>query len=192
MAAFMKVAVGPMADEDLAAVISYLRSQDGVKRIVPRDDPTILGDALIAFGVFAPAHKDIPPHAPADDEPSIARGRYLAEGPANCVGCHTNADPMQDMKYVNEPFSGGGPHHVDVGIFVPPNLTPDVDTGVIASWSEEQFVARFRSGATPFAGTIMPWNNYAQMTDADLRSLYRFLRSLPGVRNDPGPVFQPQ
>ena len=37
----------------------------------------------------------------------------------------------------------------------------------------------------------MPWENFAEMTDADVRSLYRYLRSLPPVSAVAGPSHRP-
>ena len=36
----------------------------------------------------------------------------------------------------------------------------------------------------------MPWGAYARMTDDDLRSVYRYLRSLAPVERRTGPVLQ--
>jgi hypothetical protein len=38
----------------------------------------------------------------------------------------------------------------------------------------------------------MPWGAYAHMTDEDLRSIYRYLKSLPPTRRDTGPSVQPR
>jgi mono/diheme cytochrome c family protein len=190
---FMKVALGPMADEDLAAIVAYLRSLEPVAREVPSSDVFFIGDALFAFGVFTPAHKMAPPFVGESEKPSVERGRYLAEGPANCVGCHTQADPMNDMAFTNAPFSGGGPHQSAKDpsmVYVPPNLTPHAKHGATSRYDEDAWVARFRQ-ASPYPDSMMPWRNYAQMTDADLRSLYRFLSSLPPVAHDAGPAYRP-
>lgn len=71
-----------------------------------------------------------------------------------------------------------------------PNLTPDVETGHITAWSEEQFVARFIGDTKNKSahGTKMPWPSFALMTDSDVRSLYRHLRTLPTKKNATGPT----
>jgi hypothetical protein len=79
------------------------------------------------------------------------------------------------------------PSDVDPGVVVvPPNLTPEPKTGRIASWTEAQFVARFRQGSL-IPASPMPWNAFARMTDDDLRAIYRYLRSVTPVERDPGP-----
>lgn len=187
---FMKVALGPMSDADLTAIVSYLRTTAPVEQVSPASAPNLVGEALATFA-FAPAYREIPPYVAASEEPSVARGRYLAEGPAGCYGCHTDTDLFDDLAPLNAPFSGGRPHELATDPpmeVVPPNLTPD-PTGVLGRWDEPGFVARFRQG-TAYPDSIMPWRNYAQLTDADLRSLYRFLSSLEPVRNETGPSYR--
>ena len=72
------------------------------------------------------------------------------------------------------------------------NLTPDTNTG-LGNWTEEMFVKAMRSGR--HMGTSrpilppMPWQQLASMTDADLKSVYAYLRTIPPVVNHvPDPV----
>ncbi|MGH7930527.1 MAG: c-type cytochrome [Candidatus Binatia bacterium] len=74
------------------------------------------------------------------------------------------------------------------------NLTPDRETG-IGEWSEEGFVRALRTGkhqGQPNGREIlppMPWENYKQMTDDDLKAVWAYLRSIPAVKNQvPFPV----
>ena len=69
---------------------------------------------------------------------------------------------------------------------VPPNLTTHPEHGRLAAWTEDGFVARLRGGRV-HAGSPMPWENYRLMTDSDLRSLHRYLVSLPPSDHDVGP-----
>jgi hypothetical protein len=67
----------------------------------------------------------------------------------------------------------------------PSNLTPD-PTG-IGAWSEADFVRTLRTGVNPRGDSMdpsMPWREMRRMTDDDLRAIYRYLRSLPPIRND--------
>ena len=52
--------------------------------------------------------------------------------------------------------------------------------------SEEQFVARFRQGRL-LPGSPMPWQAFSRMSEDDLRSIYRYLKSVPAVKRDVGP-----
>jgi hypothetical protein len=74
------------------------------------------------------------------------------------------------------------------------NLTPDNDTG-IGEWSEEMFIRMARTGkhqGQPNGRDIlppMPWFNLKGLTDADLKAIWAYLRSLPPVKNQiPLPV----
>jgi mono/diheme cytochrome c family protein len=134
---------------------------------------------------------DAPPAHVAEGEISVARGKYLAEGPAVCAGCHTPADPMAGFARSGALFSGAGeadpdPTNASQEI-IAPNLTPDPETGHIALWSEDAFVARMRAGRV-VKGSSMPWEAFARMTENDLRSLYRYLRTVPPVRRRIGPT----
>lgn len=182
--------VGPMSDEDLTAIVSYLRAIPPRRNPLPPSEPSFLTRAL--SGLFAPHHEEPPPYLPAGGV-SVERGRYLANGPAGCHVCHTALDlstfqPGPD-RFAGEPM--GEPDPTDPAYVISaPNLTPDPETGVMAAWSEDAFVQRFRAGRV-FAGSKMPWANFAKLTDDDLRSLYRYLRSLPPVRKEIGPSRRP-
>jgi hypothetical protein len=66
------------------------------------------------------------------------------------------------------------------------NLTPDESTGM-GIWTEEMFVRALRTGRhMGQSRTIlppMPWPAYSRMSDADLGSIYAYLRSIPPIHN---------
>ncbi|NSW79395.1 MAG: c-type cytochrome [Chthonomonadetes bacterium] len=73
------------------------------------------------------------------------------------------------------------------GIAFAANLTPDEETG-IGIWDEQMFINAIRTGkhwgqGRPIA-PIMPWHNYAQMTDEDLKAIFAYLKSLPPIKNE--------
>ena len=70
---------------------------------------------------------------------------------------------------------------------VTPNITSDAQTGKLANWTEEEFLQRFRKGKVIHEST-MPWGPFSRLADDDLRAIYRFLKTVPPVNNDPGPV----
>ncbi len=172
-----------LSDEDVIAVISFLRSQEPVRNEVPDADLTVMGKVLLTF-MIKPLDGDPAATAPAE-EATVERGRYMAASVANCMGCHSTRS-MRDGSYLTPPFSGGMQMALDADPtrgFVTPNLTPDPATGRIVSWTEDQFVARFRAGPQ-FAESHMPWNAFRRMSDTDLRAIYRFLRTLEPVVNE--------
>ena len=72
--------------------------------------------------------------------------------------------------------------------FVTPNLTAD-PTGYTGRVGEDSFVKRIKS-CRAIPSSIMPSENFTQMLDEDLRSIYRYLRSLPPVKHDVGPTYR--
>lgn len=180
-----------LSDEDLTAVISFLRSQEPVRSEVPGHELNVIGKGLMSFVIAPTGPSGTPPASSPPEAPTVERGRYLANSVANCTGCHTNRSPL-DGSAIGPEFAGGSvmPDETDPAkVFVTPNLTPDPKTGRITSWTEDQFVARFRAGRV-YEGSHMPWAAFARMSDADLRAIYRYLRSLPPVENETGPSRQ--
>jgi hypothetical protein len=98
------------------------------------------------------------------------------------------------MATANESLTAwAGPWGVSFAI----NLTPDKDTG-IGEWSEKLFIQMARTGkhqGQPNGRDIlppMPWFNLKDLTDADLKAIWAYLRSLPPVKNQvPLPVLPP-
>ncbi len=153
----------------------------------------VLGKAVMAFAITPKGPDAAPPRMSPAREASAVRGEYLANHVSSCVGCHTDRN-LQDGSYIGPRFAGGMPMDVasdPTKVFVPPNLTPDAMTGRSGQWTEDVWVARFRQGEL-IEGTPMPWGAYARMTDADLRSLYRYLRTVPPAINEAGAPVQPK
>jgi len=78
------------------------------------------------------------------------------------------------------------------GVSFAANLTPDEQTG-IGLWTEDIFIAALRSGKHMGNGRPilppMPWPNFAQCTDDDLKAIFAYLKSLPPVKNPvPAPI----
>ena len=176
-----------MSDEDLVAIISFLRSQPAVKNEIAAREFSLIGKAVMSF-VIKPVN---PSGTPAATSPpagaTVERGEYLVNNIAACAGCHTKRS-QTDGSYLAPRLSGGTPMEGDDGkSYTPPNLTPDEKTGRITSWSEDAFIARFRAGPVNGA-SHMPWKAYAHMSDDDIRAIFRYLRTVPAVSNDPGPI----
>lgn len=195
IAPFMRFSVGPMSDQDLSAVISYLRTVPPKKNSVPPDEYGPLAKLLLVS--LEPAEPKIPKYVAKAAGPegiSVERGRYLANGPAFCAGCHTPADPLSGFAFSGPVFSGEGQAEPDpldpTHEFIVPNLTPDPETGIMTSWDEEAFLARFRTGRV-YPSSKMPWENFQQMSDEDIRSIYRYLRTVPKTRHVVGPSHRP-
>ena len=82
------------------------------------------------------------------------------------------------------------------GVSFARNLTPDENTG-IGVWDEQIFMNTIRNGrhwgvARPILPP-MPWFNYRQMTDEDLKAVFTYLRSIPPIHNRiPEPLPPPE
>lgn len=138
-------------------------------------------NATAVLAIVAPASV-APDRASAQSKP---RGEYLVTI-MDCGGCHTpgalagQPDPARGLAGSNIGFQIPG-----VGIFYPPNLTPDAETG-LGAWSERDIVTAVRTGARPdgrVLAPIMPYHNYAKLTDADASALAAYLKSLKPIRN---------
>jgi mono/diheme cytochrome c family protein len=125
-----------------------------------------------------------------DAAAQVERGRYLVSI-MGCSDCHTPGgfSPKPDMTR----FLGGSDTDFDLpglGVFVPPNLTPDKQTG-IGSWTSDQIVAAITTGTTPdgrILAPAMPWPGFAHLSHDDALSVAVYLKSLPPVRHAvPGP-----
>jgi mono/diheme cytochrome c family protein len=171
------------SDEDLTAIISYLRSQPPVQNRVPVHDFNLLGKAVRAFAI-----KPVGPSGPVltaiKRDSTVEYGRYLANSVANCRGCHTNRDLMTGA-FTGPDFAGGlkFDFKTDSGTYslTTPNLTPH-STGRIFGWTQDQFIARFRTG-TIIKETHMPWGPFSRMSDVELKAIYKFLQTVKPVDN---------
>lgn len=168
-----------MSDEDIAAIISFLRSQEPVRNEIKPTEYGFLGKALIAFGLFTAKGPTETPPVAVNFDSTIVYGKYLAHGVGNCRSCHSKID--HSGKQIGADFAGGflfSPTEWSKGYtFVSPNITPHKTTGAMASWTEETFINRFRFGRI-YERTPMPWGCYSRMTKNDLKAVYRYLESL--------------
>ncbi len=187
-----------MADEDLIAVVSYLRSLDPVHNVVPEPKWSFLGKVV---RVMAPTFKPVFEPEAAIRAPALAptaeRGEYLARYVANCVGCHTPRDQMT-FEAIGPEFSGGMEFeplaelskalNVDPNIWTrSTNLTPHA-SGVLGKFkSQDDWIERFRQGRI-IPNSPMDWGAFSKMTDDDLGALWIFLNTLDPVDHDVGDV----
>lgn len=161
--------------EEIEALSAYLNTLPTVDHILPDSEMGLLGRTLLVAGklkgflsVEAIDHEKQIVAAPPPVG-SIDYGRHAAQ---LCTGCH-GAD-----------FGGGRMSHG--GPKAPPaaNLTPD--TAGLAAWSEEDFIVALRTGKRPdgseIDGRYMPWRAIGQASDDELKSIWRYLQSVPAAR----------
>ena len=184
-----------MADDDLVAVVSYLRSNSPVRNEVPAPRWRLFGKtiaALVRPAAIRPVVGHSPPRLAPPQEPTVERGSYLSNSVANCMACHSPIDPATG-ELTGPAFSGndrGERSMLDPAILVrAPNLTPD-PTGVLTKFADEDtWIGRFRVGRV-IAASYMPWGPFSRMSESDLRAVYRYLKALPPAANDIGPIVE--
>lgn len=162
-----------MSDEDLTAVISYLRSMPPVRNKVPESRLNIIGNVVKAYMV-----KPVGPsgEVPVSVKPdtSAAYGKYLVLSVGECAGCHTKRD--LSGAYLAPFLSGGSP----MNGLLPPNLT-NHPSSRIYTWTQQQFIDRFHKGKL-IPQSEMPWNSFGRMNDNELKAIYNYLKSVPGEK----------
>ena len=153
-------------------------------------------------------------------EDMVKRGKYLVDAVAACGYCHTpraGAEYDPNMYLAGHPSTAGNPRHhfsmmqqdifmltsAKLSAFSGPfgtsfasNLTPDKVTG-LGEWTEKMFIDAMRTGkhqGNPDNRSIfppMPTKHYAQMTDADLKAIWAYLKSIKPIKNGVKPVLNP-
>lgn len=164
-----------MSDEDLTAVISYLRTLQPVKNKVPDNKLNLMGYAVKAYMVkpVGPSG-EVPAAVKADT--TAAYGKYLVLSVGNCAGCHTKRD--LSGAYLAPVLTGGDAMR---GGLIPPDLSNNAN-GRIYTWSEQRFIDRFHKGKI-FEQSEMPWNCYKRMSDDELKAIYKFLKTVPAAKS---------
>jgi mono/diheme cytochrome c family protein len=178
-----------MAEEDLRAVVAFLRTTQPVsrqkepKKLVPLFESVFLPAWLAAF-----APRETPP--PKAPTAGLARGEYLVKAVGHCGECHTPR--TMTMATDNSRFLAGNPKGPDDQAM--PNITPDPDTG-LGKWSVEEIADYLGSGNKPdgdVAGGLMAeviegtLAGYKDLTKADRTAIALYLKSIPPIRNKIG------
>jgi mono/diheme cytochrome c family protein len=160
-------------DEDMTAIISFLRAQKPIQNKVPDHSLNVLGKAVKAFMV-KPVGPDGEVAKQMTRDSSAAYGKYLANNVANCNGCHT----VRDLSgtFSGEPFAGGN----EIEGFITPNITPDSSSRIFG-WSQKNFIDRFRMGKL-ISKSPMPWQSFGRMTDEELKAIYSYLKTVKPVK----------
>jgi len=169
---------------------------------VTRED----SDAIFAFLRSLPAvRRPSRPHAlrfPFDRQPSLAvwralsfepgrfildarrsaewnRGAYLVRGLGHCGACHSPRDFL-GAPIASAELAGSA---LPAGEWYAPSLTDPAEAGV-AHWSVDEVVTLLGSGRSAHASALGPmaeivFDSLQFVSDADLRAMAVFLRSLP-------------
>jgi mono/diheme cytochrome c family protein len=149
-----------LSDEDIQAVIAYLRSQPAVQHETPPPKPSFLAVMFAGAGLL-PYLPDMAPDtifAPPRGA-TLEYGQYTVKW-MGCDECH------------GAQLTGGGGGVLPKG----PSLRS------VKGWTAEQFIATMRSGKTPFGKQLdslaMPWKFVGRLSDEELTAMHKYLASL--------------
>jgi mono/diheme cytochrome c family protein len=162
-----------LSDEDLGALIAYLKILPPVDNEMPKTNLEPLGRVMLVLGQLPDAivpnvtvidHYGPRPIAPGPGV-TVEYGKYLANTCTLCHGSNLNGQTIREAG----------------NVYVALNLTRG---GEMKGWSEEDFIATMRTGVTPGGKQLidfMPWKYFGQMTDDELKAVWMYLQSLPAL-----------
>ncbi len=158
-----------LSDEDVAALIAYLKGIPAVDRETGKNSVGPVGRALFAKGDLVLLPVEVITHDAAHPAPvpagaTIEYGRYLVN--VGCRGCH------------GATLSGG---HIPG---TPPDWKPaaNITPAGIGHYAEEDFFRALREGKRPGGvaiDSLMPFRATKLLTDDEIRALYLYLKTVP-------------
>jgi mono/diheme cytochrome c family protein len=159
-----------MADDDVKAIVAYLRVQKPVKNAVPKSEyriklPPNYGPA-ISKKVVAPSAKD-----------TLKYGAYLAGPLGHCLDCHTPW--VKGIPDLARAGAGGNPFKGPWGVSVARNLTPHASG--LKGWSDAEIARAIREGVRKDGSPLKPpmaYDWYRNISESDMKALIAYLRSL--------------
>ena len=175
-----------MAEEDLKALIAYLKTLKPVKKAtpplktwVPLTRSAVTPIYLRIFGRFSSA----PAQAPKS---GIERGRYLVEHVSLCGDCHT---PRNSIGVPNRSLylAGASAKTGFLGEDVP-NITPDKETG-IGDWKRDDIAHLLLTGTKPDLDNVQGLmaevvdHGYKSMSKDDALAIADYVKSIPPIKN---------
>ncbi|MDG2087843.1 MAG: c-type cytochrome [Arenicellaceae bacterium] len=162
-----------MSGRDVKAIVSYLRTVEPVKNVVPKTEfkitlPSSYGPPVVTV-----------PEVSKDDP--IAYGRYLTYTLGHCFDCHT---PLEDGKYNFDLIGESG--RVFDNIFglgfttVSLNITPHKLFG-LGECSDGEIKLAMVEGISRNGRSLvraMAFPNYQKVTEEDINAIVAYLRSM--------------
>lgn len=163
-----------LSDEDLAAVVVYIRSLPPVRNPLPKPQIPFPLSRLIQS---APQPVLLP--VANVGAAGIIRGQYLIHV-GGCLDCHTPEDkmhrPIKGMEFAGGKQIEGFPARSS-------NLTPDPSG--IAYYDEDLFVRVMRTGhvGARALNPPMPWWVFRNMSAEDMKAIFAYLQTVKPVHN---------
>lgn len=159
------------SDQEISDIAAYIHSLPAVDRVMPETELGPVFAMLLATGNIPLSAKTLdhqtkrPVYPPRADTVSVELGRHIG---TTCVGCH-------GPSLSGGPIKGGDPNW-------PPARNITFHESGIAQWSLSDFVKAMREGVRPDGAKVqapMPIAYTKELSDAELESLYVYLKSLP-------------
>jgi mono/diheme cytochrome c family protein len=156
-----------LSDEDLASVVVYVRSLSPVRNLLPHSKVNFPVNYLVRS---APPPVTAAVAVPGTDQ--LARGKYMVN--LGC-GCHSAVEKL--------PYAGGESLVGPWGSAVSANITPDASG--ISYYTEASFITTLRTGyvGARKLNSIMPFGDFKNLTDDDLKAIYAYLRTVTPVKH---------
>lgn len=180
-----------MSDEDMAAIIAFLRSDapevQPSERRQPPAELAFLGNLWLKMLIKPMPYPEKPIIAPPPSD-KLAYGRYLVNGKWECFTCHSASFETNNL---DEPekskgYLGGGNHLADAhgNSAISANITPDRETG-IGAWTEAQFAGAVRFGKRPDGKSLSPlMPPMTVLTDEEVSAIWVYLQTVPAISNN--------
>ena len=178
-----------IADEDLYAIIAFLKSDNSLVQPSEKKQATFTHNFLTRFlytVAFKPLDYPSDPVEIPDMENAVAYGKYLVDGSLICFDCHSKSfetndwvNPSQSEGYL----AGGNP------VYLPEmkepvystNITMDKETG-IGNWTEDEFITAIKTGRRPDGRVLSyPMLPYSFLDTTEILAIYSYLKTVPAI-----------
>lgn len=165
-----------MSDEDVASVVVYLRSLSPIHH---QTQPTQIIFPVKYLIRSAPEPVTLPVMSPNPSD-QIEYGKYLVTV-AGCGECHTpqiKGAPIPGMD-----LAGGWMMRGPWGAAATANITPDASG--IGYYDEALFMKVLRTGyvGARKLNSIMPFGDFQNLTEQDLKAIFAYLRTVKPVKH---------
>jgi mono/diheme cytochrome c family protein len=161
-----------LGDEDLAAVVAFLRTLPAVE-----NEPGVSEYRFPLPPAYGPPVESVT--AP-ERAATVEYGAYLAGPVAHCMECHTPMAPDGQILFETAFGQGGFEFPGPWGVSVAPNITASEDG--LAGYSDAESAAMITEGRRADGSAMlppMPYHHFAAMTPEDLEAVILYLRTLP-------------
>lgn len=176
-----------MSEQDMRALYDFIMNEVEPSNTPnqPSEIPGWKDMARMGMGIWNLLTMDADPYDPDNDQSDDwNRGAYLVQGLGHCGACHTPRGLLMQEKGLDEgdsDFLAGAP----LDHWSASSLNGDINSG-LGRWTEEDVVEFLGTGhnrfGTAFGTMVEVVNNSTQhMSDADLRGMAVYLKSLPPV-----------